>query len=96
MRTCVRNIGSIPQELRLLDGSGALVWSSDDCPNPEHTPYDADRPFTPGMELPFPIEWPGYRTRTTAGTVTCTRPAASGSVCGGTGSFAAKRRSTSS
>jgi hypothetical protein len=59
-RTCVRNTGSIPQELRLLRGD-EIVWSSDDCTS--GSAYNYDQTFTPGFEKVFTITWDGYASR---------------------------------
>jgi hypothetical protein len=67
-RTCNRDIGSEPQELRLLLGD-AIVWSSDDCAPPQ---YDFDQEFTPGLEKSFALNWNGYATRGATGAVDCT------------------------
>jgi hypothetical protein len=71
-RTCVRDIGADLQELRLLDSSDAIVWSSDDCnPNTGHDP----RTFAPGKEFSFTLTWSGRRSRSAIGTPTCTAQA---------------------
>ena len=67
-RTCTRNIGNIPQELRLLQGD-TVIWSSDDCSNA--TQYNYPQQFAPGYERSFPIVWHGYRTRAASGQQNC-------------------------
>jgi hypothetical protein len=70
-RTCNRNTGSIPQELRLVQGD-VVVWSSDDCAS--GTPYDFEQPFTPDFEKVFDITWDGLRSRDESGAKTCAAP----------------------
>jgi hypothetical protein len=72
-RSCVRNIGSIPQELQLLRADGTIAWSSDDCRDSAvYGPdYDYDETLTPGAEKKFDIHWSGYNSRTGNDTVNC-------------------------
>jgi hypothetical protein len=67
-RTCNRNIGSAPQELRLQQQE-KIIWSSDDC---SQSSYDFDQQFTPGMEKSFSLNWNGYGSRGGVGSVECT------------------------
>jgi len=71
-RTCTRNIGSIPQELRLRTADAAIVWSSDDCATGSR--YDDFQEFTPDFEKSFTVYWDGYRSRDTSGGLACERP----------------------
>jgi hypothetical protein len=71
-RACIRNTGSIPQELRLRNADGVIVWSSDDCSGDGG--YDYSQPFTPGFEKSYTITWDGYRSRDNYGTKTCVGP----------------------
>jgi hypothetical protein len=73
-RTCVRNVGSIPQELRLMQDD-RIVWSSDDCRPEGFQDYNRDEQLAPGTEMPFFIWWEGYRTRDGIGEHTCERSA---------------------
>jgi hypothetical protein len=66
-RTCSRDLGADPQELRiLLDGT--LVWSSDDCSARKGSDV---RSLTPGKEISFTLSWAGTRSRTATGAVDC-------------------------
>jgi hypothetical protein len=73
-RSCVRDIGSIPQELQLRRADGTIAWSSDDCRNEAiYGPdYNFETTLAPGEEKRFDIYWNGYRTRTGTDTVECT------------------------
>jgi hypothetical protein len=68
-RTCTRDVGADPQELRLVDGSGAIVWSSDDC-NPNHG-HDV-RTLAPGQAISFQRNWDGMLTLSGTGQRGCT------------------------
>jgi hypothetical protein len=72
-RSCVRDIGSIPQELQLRRADGTIAWSSDDCR--DETIYGPDYHFettlAPGEVKRFDIYWNGYRSRTGTDTVEC-------------------------
>lgn len=68
-RTCMRDIGSEPQELQLRQAD-RIVWSSDDCRDPESS-YNFDQQFPPGHEVPFTWQWDGFVTRSGAGEVLC-------------------------
>ncbi len=67
-RECGRDIGADVQELRLVDAAKTLMWSSDDCsPNKGHNV----RRFAAGQKATFTLTWPGRRSRTGTGSVTC-------------------------
>lgn len=66
-RTCVRDIGSQPQELQLRQAD-RIVWSSDDC---RDSSYNFDQQFPPGHEVPFTWQWDGFVTRNGAGAPQC-------------------------
>jgi hypothetical protein len=73
-RTCARDVGSEPQELRLLDATSAtIVWSSDDCAGPQL--HDVES-LAPRQQLTFSRTWTGYRSRSTTGKPTCGTSAA--------------------
>lgn len=69
-RSCIRDIGSIPQELQLRGADGTIAWSSDDCRDAED--YHFETMLAPGEEKRFDIYWNGYRSRTGTDTVECT------------------------
>lgn len=72
-RSCVRDIGSIPQELQLWLGE-TIAWSSDDCRDAQvlGPDYNFDHTFAPGSERSFEIYWNGYRSRTGTDAKDCT------------------------
>lgn len=54
---CSRDIGSAPQEMRVLrDGVG--IWSSNDCGAPSESDL---RTFPAGAAVRFTIQWSSYR-----------------------------------
>ncbi len=54
---CVRDIGSGPQEVRVVQGETTL-WSSDDC----GTPQESDvRLFPAGVAVRYAVQWSSYR-----------------------------------
>jgi hypothetical protein len=58
-RTCTRDVGADAQELFLLDGAKAKMWSSDAC----DAAHGGDvRTFRPGIEAPFFVLWDGRAT----------------------------------
>jgi hypothetical protein len=58
-RTCTRDVGADAQELFLLDGSKAKMWSSDAC----DAQHGGDvRTFRPGIEAQFFVTWDGKAT----------------------------------
>jgi hypothetical protein len=72
-RSCVRDIGSIPQELQLRRADGTIAWSSDDCRDEAvYGPdYNYETTLAPGEEKRFDIYWNGYRSRTGTDAVVC-------------------------
>jgi hypothetical protein len=56
-RSCARDVGAGPQELRVLQ-AGKLVWSSDDCGGPQSSDV---RTFAPNIEARFYVSWNSYR-----------------------------------
>src|SRR5690606_33412343 len=72
-RNCVRDIGSIPQELQLRRADGTVAWSSDDCRDiAKYGPdYNFEETLAPGSEKRFDIYWNGYRSRTGNDTTVC-------------------------
>jgi hypothetical protein len=66
-RTCSRDVGAGPQELRLQDASG-IVWSSDDCNSSQASDV---RSFSPGTQYSFSIKWSGLRSRSGTGAPVC-------------------------
>ena len=69
-RTCTRDVGATPQELRLQDTSG-IVWSSDDCPGSGSAGSDI-RSYPPGKQDTFTVTWNGLRSRSGTGAPLCT------------------------
>jgi hypothetical protein len=72
-RSCVRDIGSIPQELQLRRSDGTIVWSSDDCRDEKRygPDYNFNETLAPGSVKHFDIYWNGYRSRTGTDTKVC-------------------------
>jgi hypothetical protein len=67
-RTCPRDIGADMQELRLVDATATVMWSSDDCnPNRGHDLHS----FAPGKQVSYTLTWSGRRSRTGTGDRTC-------------------------
>jgi hypothetical protein len=67
-RTCIRDIGADMQELRLVDATSTVMWSSDDCnPNRGHDQHN----FAPGKQVSYTLTWSGRRSRTGTGDHTC-------------------------
>lgn len=64
-RTCKRDVGPDPQELRVVQ-NGQVLWSSDLCPN-ARTGSDV-RTFQPNVEDVFSIGWDRGRDKCTGGT----------------------------
>lgn len=59
-RSCSRDVGAAPQELRVMQGS-TLIWSSDHC---QSTADGSDvRTFGPGVETTFFVTWDGHSTK---------------------------------
>lgn len=56
-RTCTRDIGPDPQEVRIVLGTEKL-WSSDDCGGP--TTGSDVKTFTPNLERSFETLWNGH------------------------------------
>ena len=73
-RTCIRDLGPAPQEVRVLR-DGAEIWSSDACGSTEGS--DA-RAFAPGAAVRYTVQWSSYRVRPDACRVAA-EPAAAGS-----------------
>jgi hypothetical protein len=69
-RTCERDVGGLPQELRILQGS-TLIWSSDHC-KPAGTSFI--QKLAPGGEVMATVYWDGRKT-VRDGKVDCTKPA---------------------
>lgn len=67
-RSCARDIGAEPQELRLLDAGGTMIWSSDDC-NPNHS-SDVET-LGAGQSRSFTLTWTGLRSRSGTNKQTC-------------------------
>jgi hypothetical protein len=63
-RTCTRDVGADAQELFLLDGAKAKMWSSDAC-DAQHT--SDVRTFRPGIEAQFFVTWDGKATSSGCG-----------------------------
>ncbi|MBX6748205.1 MAG: hypothetical protein IRY85_00800 [Micromonosporaceae bacterium] len=72
-RSCVRDIGSIPQELQLRRADGTVAWSSDDCRDEQvYGPdYHFNETLPPDFVKKFDIYWNGYRSRTGNDTTSC-------------------------
>jgi hypothetical protein len=58
-RTCTRDVGADAQELYLVDGAKAKVWSSDAC---DAIHGNDVRTFRPGIEAEFFVFWDGKAT----------------------------------
>ncbi len=61
-RACSRDVGGGPQELEVVDSTGAVAWSSDSCAVAGHSPAPDVRTFGPGIETvlpPRPFYWDG-------------------------------------
>jgi hypothetical protein len=56
-RTCLRDVGSRPQEIAVIQGS-TLIWSSDHCGSPQAPDV---RLFGPNVEARFMVQWSSYR-----------------------------------
>ena len=56
-RTCLRDVGSHPQEIAVIQGS-TLIWSSDHCGSPQAPDV---RLFGPNVEARFMVQWSSYR-----------------------------------
>ncbi|HEY7224388.1 MAG TPA: hypothetical protein VH561_12485 [Micromonosporaceae bacterium] len=82
-RTCVRDIGSVPQELQLRTQDGTVIWSSDDCHPAGYDDYSKNQTLTPGWERSYTVSWNGYRTRSDVGSPTCEPSATSVPSAGG-------------
>lgn len=55
---CTRDVGSQPEELRIVAGT-KKVWSSDDC-GPSLAAAHAVRTFAPGVEIYAELTWNSY------------------------------------
>ena len=75
-RTCTRDVGSVPEELRIEQGS-TKIWSSDDCVTASGKAHDT-RTFHPGDAITAQVKWSSYDITTTT-CVKSTTPAAAGS-----------------
>jgi hypothetical protein len=69
-RTCVRDVGGLPQELRIMQGT-TLIWSSDHC---KPAGKSVVRTFKPNESVTATVYWDGRKT-VRDGKVDCTRPA---------------------
>lgn len=59
-RSCTRDVGAGPQELRIMQGT-TLIWSSDHC---QSTAGGSDvRTFGPGVQTTFYVTWDGHSTK---------------------------------
>ncbi len=67
-RSCARDVGGEPQELKLLDATGRVAWSSDDC-STNHS-HDV-RQLASGQSIPFTLTWDGLRSESGTGAATC-------------------------
>jgi len=68
-RTCDRDVGGLPQELRIMQGE-TLIWSSDHC-RPTGTSFV--RTFKPGESVKADVVWDGRKT-VRDGKVECANP----------------------
>lgn len=59
-RTCTRDVGAMPEELMVKQGT-KTVWSSDDCPAKDATPHDI-RTFHPGDLISANVLWNTFKT----------------------------------
>lgn len=69
-RTCERDVGGLPQELRIMQGN-ALIWSSDHC---KAAGTSFLQKLAPGGEVMATVYWDGRKT-VRDGKVDCTKPA---------------------
>lgn len=58
-RACTRDVGSVPEELRVLDKKGHKVWSSDDC-SPGKAKAHNVKAFAAGIEIYAELTWNTY------------------------------------
>lgn len=58
-RTCVRDVGTVAEEITVKRGSAA-VWSSGDCAPTPGTAHDL-RTFHPGDLITAHVRWNSYR-----------------------------------
>jgi hypothetical protein len=70
-RACSRDVGGGPQVLQVINAAGAVVWTSDVCATPGHSPSPDVRVFGPNIETtlpPRPFYWDGTVGKCTKGT----------------------------
>jgi hypothetical protein len=56
--TCRRDVGSVPEELKVTKGS-TTIWSSDACPKGKGKTHDV-RTFGPDIEIYADVKWSSY------------------------------------
>jgi len=56
--TCRRDVGSVPEELRVVAGH-TKIWSSDDCGGGRGVAHDI-RTFKPNVEIYAEVKWDSY------------------------------------
>lgn len=54
--TCTRDVGGEPEELSVVDHTGKVVWSSDDCVKDQGKVHDV-RTFAPGIGISATVQW---------------------------------------